>query len=200
MQEEHVGSGSIIGKENLKEYFNYVSKSKDIEDNVIAECAPDYETAVACLVYLLEAKFVNLHPVMQYMFLNLHNIDDVEKKIFILKTMTRGLGDVSIQANKVFARYNMLGSDVDVVGTLDKFNGVEPDAEEGIKVSVPSKITGLHEAHDKNFDWIVPENLFDENSTPRRDEQGTSAHRFDRIHVLAERLSEFDLDTSLENT
>ena len=156
MQEVHVGSGSIIGKENIKEFFNYVSKSDEVEDKVIAERAPDRETALAGLVYLLEARFVNLHPVMQHMFLSLHDTDDVEKTFFILETMTRGLGDVSIQANKVFDHYNMLGSDVDVVGTLDKFNGVEPDAEEGIKVSVPSKITGLHEAHDKNFDWIVP--------------------------------------------
>src|SRR6266480_4078272 len=99
MQEVHVGSGSIIGKENIKEFFNYVSKSEEVEDKVIAECAPDRETALAGFVYLLEARFVNLHPVMQHMFLSLHDTDDVEKKNFILKTMTGSLEDVSIQDN-----------------------------------------------------------------------------------------------------
>ena len=27
-----VGSGSIIGKDNIEEFFNHVSKHKDIED------------------------------------------------------------------------------------------------------------------------------------------------------------------------
>jgi hypothetical protein len=32
-----VGSGSIIGKDNIEELFNNVSKHKDIEDRSLAE-------------------------------------------------------------------------------------------------------------------------------------------------------------------
>jgi hypothetical protein len=32
------------------------------------------------------------------------------------------------------------------------------------KVPIPCKLLGLHEALEKNFEWICPENFFDENS------------------------------------
>jgi hypothetical protein len=51
-----VGSDSIIGKDNIEEFFNYVSKHKDIEDRSLAELAPSYEIAAACF---------NLKPIMQ---------------------------------------------------------------------------------------------------------------------------------------
>jgi hypothetical protein len=49
-----VGSGSIIGKSNIEEFFNHVSMHKDVEDRSLAELA---------------ARFVNLNPFMQKMFL-----------------------------------------------------------------------------------------------------------------------------------
>ena len=36
-----VGSGSIIGKDNISEFFDHVSKHEDIENRSIAELAPD---------------------------------------------------------------------------------------------------------------------------------------------------------------
>jgi hypothetical protein len=51
----------------------------------------------------------------------------------------------------------MLGSHVEVVGTN----------KEEIKVPIPCKLLGLHEALEKNFDWICPENPFDERSEPK---------------------------------
>ena len=35
-----VGSGSIIGKENIAEFFNHVSKHEDIKNRSIAKLAP----------------------------------------------------------------------------------------------------------------------------------------------------------------
>jgi hypothetical protein len=35
-----VGRGSIIGKDNIEEFFNHVSKHKDFEDRSLAELAP----------------------------------------------------------------------------------------------------------------------------------------------------------------
>ena len=40
-----VVSGSIIGKENIGEFFNHISKNSDIEEKSIAELAPNYEIA-----------------------------------------------------------------------------------------------------------------------------------------------------------
>jgi hypothetical protein len=68
---------------------------------------------------------------------------------------------IAIEARKVFERFNMLGSPVNVVGTT----------KEEIRVPIPSKLLGLHEALENNFDWICPENLFNEMSEPKRDQR-----------------------------
>jgi hypothetical protein len=76
LEDLSIGSGSIIGKDNIVEFFNHASKHKDVEDRSLAELAPSYEVASAYLVHMLEARFVNLNPFMQQMFLKLHDIED----------------------------------------------------------------------------------------------------------------------------
>jgi hypothetical protein len=114
---------------------------KDIEDKSLAELAPSYEVAAVYLVHMLEARFVSLNPFMQQIFLKLHDIEDSEKKDFILETLHREFKDVAIEARKVFKRFNMLGLLVEVVGTNN----------EEIKVPIPCILLGLHEAFEKNF-------------------------------------------------
>jgi hypothetical protein len=64
----------------------------------------------------------------------------------------REFRDVVIEARKVFKHFNMLGSPINFVGTT----------KEETQVPIPSKLLGLHEAFENNFDWICPENLFSE--------------------------------------
>ena len=127
-----IGSGSIIGRDNIEEFFNHVSKHEDIEDISLAEFAPSYEFAVVSLVHMLETRFVNLNPIMQQMFLNLRNVEDIEKRDFILETLLREFGDISIEARKVFGRFKMLGSCVDVISILEKLDKTKPKNEEEI--------------------------------------------------------------------
>jgi hypothetical protein len=90
---------------------------------------------------MLEARFANLNPFMQYIFLKLHDIEDSEKKDFIFETLRRKFRDVAVEARKVFKHFNMLGSPVNVVGTT----------KEDFKVPIPCKLVGMHEALEKNF-------------------------------------------------
>jgi hypothetical protein len=108
---------------------------KDVEDRSLAELDPSYKFAAAYLVHMLEDRFVNLNPFMQQMFLKLHDIEDSKKKDFILETLRGEFRDVVIEARKVFERFNMLGSSVEVVGTN----------KEEIKVPIPCKLVGLHD-------------------------------------------------------
>jgi hypothetical protein len=147
LEDLSAGSGSIIGKGNIKEFFNHVSMHKDVEDRSLAELAPSYKVVAAYLVHMLEARFVNLNPFMQQMYLKLHDIEDSEKNFFILETLRREFRDVVIETIKVFECFNILGSRVEVVGTNNK----------EIKVPIPSKLLVLHEALENNFDWICPE-------------------------------------------
>jgi hypothetical protein len=115
---------------------------------------------------------------MQQMFLKLHDIKDSEKRNFILETLRKEFRDVVIEARKVFERFNMLGSRVDVVGTN----------KEEIKVPIPFKLLGMHEALEKNFDWIVPKNPFDESSEPKSVHRGSSKAHLDKYNSLLKRL------------
>jgi hypothetical protein len=163
LEDPSIGSGSIIGKDNIEEFFNHVSKHKDVKDRSLAELAPSYEVVAAYLVHMLETRFVKLNPFMQQMFLKLHDIEDSERKDFILETLHREFRDVVKEARNVFQHFNMLGSCVEFVGTN----------KEEIKVPIPFKLVGLHEALGKNFDWIVPENIFDESSEPKSVHRGS---------------------------
>jgi hypothetical protein len=95
-----IGSGSIIGKGNIEEFFNHVSMHKDVEDRSLAELAPSYEVATAYLVHMLEARFVNLNPFMQQMFLKLHDIEDSEKKILFWRLCIENLEMLLLKLGK----------------------------------------------------------------------------------------------------
>jgi hypothetical protein len=191
LEDLSIGSGSINGKDNIEEFFNHVSKHKDFEDRSLAELALSYEVAAAYLVHMLKARFVKLNPFMQQMFLKLNDIEDSKKRNYILETLRKEFRDVVIEARKVFECFNMLGSRVDVVGTN----------KEEIKVPIPFKLLGMHEALEKNFDWIVPENPFDESSEPKSVHRGYSKTHLDKIQLLVEKTSTIDLNApSFQNT
>jgi hypothetical protein len=163
---------------------------KDVEEKSLAELAPSYEAASAYLVHILEARFASLNPFMQHMFLKLHDIEDPEKIAFILKTLRREFRDVAIEARKVLKRFNKLGSHIKVVSTNN----------EETQIPIPSKLLGLYEAFENNYDWICPANLFSELSEPKHDHKGYSKTYVDEIQCLIEKTSTVDLNASFENT
>jgi hypothetical protein len=159
LEDLSVGSGSIIRKSNIEEFFNHISMHKDVEEKSLAKLAPSYEVASAYLIHILEARFASLNPCMQYMFLKLDDIKDPKKKTFILETLCIEFRDVAIEARKVFKKCNKLGSPVEVVGTPN----------DDSRMPIPYKLVGIHDALENNFSWICPKNLFDESSVPRHD-------------------------------
>jgi hypothetical protein len=80
LEDLSVGSGSIIGKDNIEEFFNHISMHKEVEEKSLVELAPSIEDASTYLIHMLEARFASLNPFMQHMFLKLHEIEDPEKK------------------------------------------------------------------------------------------------------------------------
>jgi hypothetical protein len=105
---------------------------KDVEEKSLAELAPSYEVVSAYLVHMLEARFASLNPFMQHMFLKLHDIEDPEKKAFILETLRIEFRDVAIEARKVLKHFNKLHPHIKVVSTNN----------ERTKIPIPSKILG----------------------------------------------------------
>jgi hypothetical protein len=152
----------------------------------LVELAPSIEVASAYLIHMLEARFSSLNPFIQNMFLKLHEIENPEKKAFILETLRLEFKDVAIEARKVLKRFNKLGSPIKVISTND----------EGTEIPIPSKLLGLYEAFENNFDWICPENLFSDLSEPKRDHKGSSKTYVDEIQCLIDKTSAFDLNAS----
>jgi hypothetical protein len=135
------------------------------------------------------------------MFLKLHDVEDPEKRDFILETLRKEFRDVVIEARKVFDHFNMLGSCVDVIGILEKIDKTKPKKGEEIKIPIPFKLLGMHETLEKNFDWIIPDNPFDESSVPKSVEKGSYKTYMDKRQFLVEKTSGIDVDAfSLENT
>jgi hypothetical protein len=163
---------------------------KDVEEKSLAELAPSYEVASANLIHMLEARFASLNPFMQYMFLKFHDIEDPEKKAFILKTLCIEFRDVDIEAREVFKKFNKLGLPVGVVGTPN----------EDFRVTIPSELVGIHDALEKNFSWICPENPFDESIVPKCDHKGSSKTHLDTIQFIIEKYPTIDLNASFDIT
>jgi hypothetical protein len=171
LEDLSVGSGSIIGKDNIEEFFNHISMHKEVEKKSLVELAPSIKVASAYLIHMLEARFASLNPFMQHMFLKLHEIEDPEKKVFILESLRLEFKDVAIEARKVLKRFNKLGSPIKVIRTNN----------DGTEIPIPSKLLGLYEAFENNFDWICPKNLFSDLSEPKRDHKGSSKTYVDEI-------------------
>jgi hypothetical protein len=190
LEDLSVGSASIIRKDNIEEFFNHISTHKEVEEMSLVDLAPSIEVAFAYLIHKLEARFAILNPFMQHMFLKLHEIEDPEKKAFILETLRLEFKDVPIEARKVLKHFNKLSSPIKVISTND----------EGTKIPIPSKLLGLYEAFENNFDWIYPKNLFSDLSKPKRDHKGSLKTYVDEIQCLIDKTSAVDLNASSKNT
>jgi hypothetical protein len=92
----------------------------------------------------------------------------------------------------------MLGSSIDLLILVSEIGEVKP---EEINIPIPFKLAAVHDAYDKNFVWILPENLFYEGSKPKSTEKGTSKSTIDSIECLIERIHSLDLNAPpLDNT
>jgi hypothetical protein len=190
LEDLSVGSGSIIGKSNIEEFFNHVSMHKEVEEKSLVELAPSIEVASAYLIHMLETRFASLNPFTQYMFLMLHEIEDPKKKAFILEPLRLEFKDLVIEARKVLKCFNKLGSPIKVISIDD----------EGAEIPIPSKLLGLCEAFKNNFDWICPQNLFSDLSEPKHDHKGASNTYVDEIQCLIDKTSAVDLNAPSDVT
>jgi hypothetical protein len=52
----------------------------------------------------------------------------------------------------------------------------------------------------KKFNWICPENLFDESSVPKSDHKGSSKTHLDTIQFIVEKTPTIDLNATFDIT
>jgi hypothetical protein len=190
MKEISVGSGNIIGKENIEEFFSHVSRLFNLEAKSLVELTYNYETAVAALVQMIEARFVNINPIIQQMFLKLDSMEEGKDKDFVIKTLLNEFYDVAKEARMIFDRY----------GFLDRNKYVGRTTNKGAtNVPIPFKLLGIAEALDRNFDWISPENLFDETSQSKGKKKVDPEPCIRSIQCLHENFATLDLNDDINN-
>jgi hypothetical protein len=107
-----------------------------------------------------------------------------------LETLRIEFRDVAIEAREVFKKFNKIGLPVEVVGTPN----------EDFRVPIPYKLVGIHDALEKNFSWICPENPFDQSSVPKCDHKGSSKTHLDTIQFIVEKTPTIDLNASFDIT
>ena len=173
-----VGSGDVVGKDNIEEFLTFVSKLYTNDKRSIVELTNSYDSAISCLVARLEKRFVNLNPILQQMFLNLDSMERVKEKYFLLETLLHEFDDIVKEARKIFTRYGTLGSYPNIHYYLDvrdenirKYTR-NMEVKEKVEISIPFKLLGMADALEDNFGWIAPQKLFDESSQPKRKEKG----------------------------
>jgi hypothetical protein len=107
-----------------------------------------------------------------------------------LDTLRIEFRDLAIEAREVFKKLNKLASPVKVVGTTN----------EESRIPIPCKLVGIHDALEKNFSWICPENPFDESSVPKCDHKGSSKIHLDTIQFIVEKTPTIELNASFDIT
>ena len=161
-----VGSGDVVGKDNIEEFLTFVSKLYTHDKRSIVELTDSYDSAISCLVARLEKRFVNLNPILQQTFLKLGSMERGEEKYFVLETLLHEFDDIVKEARKIFARYGALGSYPNIHYSLDvrdenlrKYTR-NMEVKEKVEISIPFNLLGMADALEDNFGWIAPQNLF----------------------------------------
>lgn len=85
----------------------YVGPLDNFPDKTIVESSYNYEQALIMVVEELEAKFANLNPYMQKMFLQLNDMEKWKAKDFVLEALTRELEGIAREASEVFSQYKI---------------------------------------------------------------------------------------------
>ena len=80
-----------------------------------------------------------------------------------------------------------------------KYEG-KTEREKELKIPIPFKLIAMHEALEKNFDWVVPENPFDERSRPKGSERGNSEPCISKIQCICEKIFNVSLDVTVDKT
>ena len=144
---------------------------------------------------------------MQHMFLALHDMINDEKKKIVLKALHEELRDVANEAKLIFAKYKFFNCYIDVMKIFrSRRENIakttkQPFAKDGLKIPIPYKMMALHDTIENNYGWIVPKNLFDEESVPKREEKENSEICISSIQCIVDKtfkptLYDFDLDNT----
>ena len=136
------------------------------------------------------------------MFLKLESMKKGEERDFVLNTLLHEFDDIVKEAREIFTRYGRLGSYPNINYSLDvreektRKGASKTEKEKSGNIAIPSKLLEIFEALEDNYGWIVPQNLFDESSQPKKKEKGDSQPYIGNVQFLCEKFASMALGKS----
>ena len=151
----HVGSGDIIGKSVIQEFFTCAGTIPVLGGSILAKTT-SYVDAIILLVVELERKFIHMHPAIQRLFLELPNVRDPKIKCMVTIFLVHEFGFIMKEVVEIFAYYgvNRECSPIKEVlydqDVIRKLKSIDYEAyDENLRKKVPP-----HVLVDKFFDHI----------------------------------------------
>ena len=102
----HVGSGNIIGKNIIQEFFNSMGVIPIIKGSIL-EKTNFYVDAIAMLVVKLERIFLHIHPTLQKIFYKLPNIHNPRAKKIATIILMHEFDYIIREASDIFSFYKI---------------------------------------------------------------------------------------------
>ena len=100
----HVGSGNIIGKGVIQDFFTCVGTLPMLGGSILNKTSSLVD-AVYLLIVELERKFVHMHPCIQRILLEFSNIHDPSIKHVTTIFLAYEFGHIMKEAREIFAHY-----------------------------------------------------------------------------------------------
>jgi hypothetical protein len=188
----HVGSGNIIGKNIIQEFFNCAGVIPIISGSILdkTNC---YVDAIAMLVVKLERIFLHIHPALQKIFYELPNIHDPRAKKIATIILMHEFDYIIREARGIFSFYKInfehppieeILHDKDTIRRLESKDYFAYGKNIRRRVPYAEIIkTMYHHACDK-FEWVTKG--IDEGFSEKWFESTARDPIDDEIHVLYE--------------
>jgi hypothetical protein len=101
-----VGSGNIIGKNVIHEFFNCTG-TLVCNDTPILKRTNSYGEAISALILKLERRFIQTHPTLQRLFYELPVINNPKAKKIAALILINEFDCIVQEAREIFDFYNM---------------------------------------------------------------------------------------------
>ena len=101
-----IGSGNVIGKSVIQEFFTCVGVIPTIGGSIHMK-TNSYADAIVMLVIELERKFMHVHPALQRLFLELPNIRDPNAKKLATIVLINEFDFIIEEAREIFNYYGI---------------------------------------------------------------------------------------------
>ena len=118
-----IGSGNIIGKSVIQDFFTCAGLLPLIGGSIVARTT-SYADAIYLLIGQLERQFFHMHPFIQWLFLEFSNIQEAPTKRLATIYLVQEFDNIMQEARDIFAHYRVNYDCPPIEGILYELEGI----------------------------------------------------------------------------